>query len=88
MGRLDMVRKLLNKYQRVEDIGDPQYVDEKGYGAIHYATVHQELDVLKILLDKDKSLLLQRTTDGQNNSIAHLAAKHNCLNILKYLVNN
>ena len=39
-GRLTDVRKLINKYHSAEDIADPQYIDSKGMGAIHYAVVH------------------------------------------------
>lgn len=52
-GKLSVVRKLINKYQAIEDIASVQFTDDRGYSSIHHSVTNPNVDIAKLLLEHD-----------------------------------
>lgn len=53
---------------------------------MHIAVIQGRLDILKILLETDKTLLCMETEDDEMSYIIHLAVTNNNLTIIRYLI--
>lgn len=71
----------------VDDQPELRYTNNDGLGAIHFAVINDKIDILKILLDSDKTLLCMEVED-KGQSIIHLAAERQNMAIVRYLLSN
>ena len=60
-GKQDLVMKLLNPLQKVDDQAEARYCNSDGFAAIHLSIIFDRLSILKVLLDIDKTLLSMQT---------------------------
>ena len=60
-GKQDLVLKLLNPLQKVDDQAEARFCNSDGFAAIHLSVIYDRLSILKVLLDIDKTLLLMQT---------------------------
>ena len=60
-GMKDQVSRLLNPLEPVDKQPEVRYTNSEGYGAVHLAVLNGHKDILKILLETDKTLLCMET---------------------------
>lgn len=77
---------MLNPYERVDEQPELRLSDDKGLGPVHIAVKKDHLEILKVLLDTDKTLLCMQTENDDLSYIIHLAVTHNKLDMIRYLL--
>ena len=87
-GDLLEVKRLLNPLQPLDEQPEVRYTDDSGMGAVHLAVVRDQIEILKVLLETDKTLLCMPTEDEREMQIIHLAVESNNLTVLRYLLGN
>ena len=88
VGNISEVRRLLNPLSSVEQQPDVRCTNHKGYGAVHLAVLNNHLEVLKTILQTDRTLLCMETeSDSDSSTIIHLAVLSNNLSIVRFLLN-
>lgn len=65
-----------------------RFTNNRGLGAVHLAVINDRLEILKILIETDKTLLCMETENEDAQQIIHLAAAKNNLTIIRYLLGN
>ena len=64
-GNKDLVQKLLNPLQKVDDQAEVRYCNPDGLAVIHLAVVHDRLAIIRVLLEIDKTLLQMQTENEE-----------------------
>ena len=77
---------MLNPLEAVDSQPEVRYTNAAGLGAVHLAVKRDRLDILKILLEADKTLLCMPTEDEHLSYIIHLAVQENNQTIIRYLL--
>ena len=77
---------MLNPHESVDNKPEVRFTDSDGHGAVHLAVIHGHLDILKILLETDKTLLCMETENEDASYIMHLAVVKSNLPIMRYLI--
>ena len=63
-----------------------RYTNQDGLGAVHLAVIKGHVDILKILLETDKTLLCMETENEDVQCIIHLAVVEQNLTIIRHLI--
>lgn len=71
----------------VDDIPDPWYADDKGFGAIHYAAKNANIRILTLLLQYDPTLKSMRTENTEKLGLLHMAVLADNKALSRLLVN-
>ena len=62
--------------------------NHKGLGAVHLAVINNHLEVLKTILQTDRTLLCMEVgNDSEGSTIIHLAVLNNNLSVVRFLLN-
>ena len=67
---------MLNPLGSVDEQPEVRFTNSDGLGAVHLAVINSQIDILKILLESDKTLLCMETEETQQ-TILHLAVIKN-----------
>jgi ankyrin repeat protein len=86
-GNADIVQKLINPLNPVEEIAEARHCNEQGLGAIHLAVMNLRVQIFRKLVESDRTLLHMRTEDGRSETPLHLAVKKGNLNLLRLMIN-
>ena len=87
-GNKEEVQRLLNPLSHVDEIAEVRHTNKLGYGAVHLAVINDRLEILKVLLETDKTLLCMETENEDAQMIIHLAVVRNNLTIIRFLLGN
>ena len=63
-GLIDIVQKLINPLNPVDETAEVRCCDSHGFGAIHLAIMHKKFQVFKKLVEFDRTLVHMKTEDG------------------------
>ena len=65
-----------------------RYTNSDGLGAVHIAVMFNHLEILKTILQTDRTLLCMETENLEERAmIIHLAVMQNKFTIIRYLLN-
>lgn len=79
---------MLNPHETVDSQPELRYTNKEGFGAAHLAVVKDNLEILKMLLKTDQTLLCMPTEDDEQSYIIHQAVMQNNPSIIRYLLGN
>ena len=60
-GNIKEVQRLLNPLGSIDHQPDVRYTDNDGFGAVHIAVIEKHLEILKTILQTDRTLLCMET---------------------------
>lgn len=83
----DIVKKLINPLNPVDETAEVRYCNKQGHGAVHLAIVNSKATILKRLIEFDRTLLHMLTEDDLTETPLHLAVKKRDQAIVKVLLN-
>ena len=72
-GHVSKTRDLLSPFNQPEDQAEILFSNEQGLNALHVAVVNDQQQIIRILLDTDKSILSARTFNDDRYAALHLA---------------
>jgi ankyrin repeat protein len=86
-GQVDVVMKLISPLNPVDDTAEVRHVNKNGQGAVHLAITNSKVNILKKLIEYDKTLLHMKTEDTYSETPLHMAVRKRNQPILKLLLN-